>query len=88
MTLNLLNTDNHCQIIVSLIYNNITKEVNVNTESASDEQLSTFKCTAGYFHYSFFEALFNNLPPVVIKGQDAKLRMTTTSLKGMTSITT
>ena len=72
MTLTLLNIDNQHQKIVSIIYNNITEEFRVTTESTNDEQITAFIWTRGSSHYSFVEALFRNLPPVLIKSQDGK----------------
>ena len=72
MTLTLLNFDNQHQIIVSIIFNNITKEFRVITESTNDEQITAFLRTPGSSHYSFIEALFKNLPPVLIKSHDGK----------------
>ena len=63
MTLTLLTIDNHYQLIVSIFYNNITKEFRVNIESTKDEQITAFICTPGSTHYSFIEALFKNPPP-------------------------
>ena len=67
MTLTLLNFDNQDQIIVSVIFNNITKDIRVFTESTNDEQVSAYICTSGTTHYSFIEAFFENPPSVVIK---------------------
>ena len=72
MTLTLLNIDNQHQLIVSIIFNNITIEFRVITESTNDEQIAAFICTPGSTHYSFIEALSKNLPPVLIKSQDGK----------------
>ena len=72
MTLTLLNIDNQHQKIVSIIFNNNTKEFRVITESTNDEQITAFICTPGSSHYSFIEALFKNPPPVLIKSQDGK----------------
>ena len=77
MTLTLLNIDNQHQIIVSIIFNNITKDF---TESTNDEQITAFNCTPGSSHYSFIEALFKIPPPVLIKSQDGNFLMTTTFL--------
>ena len=72
MTLTLLNIDNQQQIIVSFIFNNITEEFGVITESTNDEQITAFICTPGSSHYSFIDALFKHPPPVLIKSQDGK----------------
>ena len=72
MTLTLLNIDNQHQIIVSITFNNITKEFRVITESITDEQITAFICIPESSHYSFTEALFKNPPPVLIKSQDGK----------------
>ena len=72
MTLILLIIDTQHQINVSIIFNNITKEFRVITESTNDEQITAFICTPGSSHYSFIEALFKNPPPVPIKSQDGK----------------
>ena len=72
MTLTLLNIDNQHQIIVSIIFKNITKEVRVITESNTDEQITAFTFTPGSSHYSFIEALIKTPPPVLIKSQDGK----------------
>ena len=72
MTLTLLNIDNQHQNFVSIIFNNITEEFRVITESTNDEQITAFVCTPGSSHYSFIEALFKNPPPVLIKSQDGK----------------
>ena len=72
MTLTFLNIDNQQQIIVSIIFNNIAKEFRVITETTSDEQITAFICTPGSSHYSFIEAFFKNLPPVMIKSQVGK----------------
>ena len=77
MTLTLLNIDNQHQIIVSIIFNNLTKEFRVITESTNDEQITAFICTPGSTHYSFIEALFKNLRPVLIRSQDGKFETTT-----------
>ena len=53
MTLTLLNIDNQHQIIVSIVFNNITKEFRVLTESTNDEQITAIICTPGSTHYSF-----------------------------------
>ena len=45
MTLSLVNIDNQHQIIVSFVFNNITEDFRVITESTNDEQISTFICT-------------------------------------------
>ena len=60
MTLTLLNINNQHQIIVSIIFNNITKEFRVITESSNDEQTTAFNCTPGWSQYSFIEVLFKN----------------------------
>ena len=73
MTLTLLNIDNRHQKVVSIIFNNITKEVRVITESTTDEQITAFICIPESSHYSFIEALFKNPPPVLIKSQDGKI---------------
>ena len=72
MRLTLLKIDNQHQITVSIIFKNITKEIKVITESTNDEQISAFICTPGSSYYSFIEALFKSLPPVVIKSPDGK----------------
>ena len=72
MTLTLFNIDNQHQIIVSIIFNNITKEFRVMTESTNKEQITAFICTPEKSHYSFIAALFKNPPPVLIKSQDGK----------------
>ena len=72
MTLTVLNIDNQHQIIVSIIFNSITKKFRVITESTNDEQITAFICTPGSSHYSFIEALFRNRPPALIKSQDGK----------------
>ena len=72
LTLTLLNNDNQHHIIVSVIFNNITKEFRVITESTNDEQITAFICTRGSSHNSLIEALFKNPPPVLIKSQDGK----------------
>ena len=72
MTLTLLNIDNQHQIIVSIIFNNLTKEFRVITEPTNDEQITASICTPGSLHYSFIEVLFKNLPSVLIKSQDGK----------------
>ena len=72
MTLTILKTDNQHQIIVSIIFKNITKEFRVFTESKNDKQISAFICTTGSSYYSSIEALFKNQPPVLIKSQDGK----------------
>ena len=72
MTLTLLNIDNQHQTIASIIFNNITEEFRVITESANGEQIKALLCTPGSSHYSFIEALFKNPPPVLIKSQDGK----------------
>ena len=77
MTLIHLNIDNQHQIHVSIIFNNITKDFGVITESTNDEQISASICTAGSSRDSFIEALFKNPPPVLIKSQDGKLQVTT-----------
>ena len=77
MTFTLLNIDNQQQIIVSIIFNNITKQFRVVTESTNDEQATAFICTPGSTHYSLIEALFKNPPPVLIKIQDGKFEMKT-----------
>ena len=69
--------DNQHQTNVSIIFNNITKEFRVITESTNDEQKTPFICTPGSSHCSFIEALFKNPPPVLIKSQDRKIQMTT-----------
>ena len=76
MTLTLLNIDNQQQKIVSIIFNNITKDFRVITESTNDEQITAFPCDPGSSHYPFVEALFKNPPPVLIKSQDGKFLMT------------
>ena len=68
MTLTLLNIDNQHQIIVSIIFNNITREIRVTTESTNDEQITAFICTPGSSHYSFIEALIKNPPPSADQG--------------------
>ena len=72
MTLTLVNIDIQNQIFVSLIFNNITKEFRVITESTNDEQISAFICSPGSSRYSFIEFLIKNPPPVPIKSQDGK----------------
>ena len=72
MILTLLNLDSQHQKMVSIIFNNITKEFKVITESTKDEKITAFICTSGSAHYSFIEALFKNLPQVLIKSQDGK----------------
>ena len=72
MALTLLNIDNQHQIIVSIIFNNITKEKRVITQSTNDEQITAFIWTPGSSHYPFIEDLFKNPPPVLIKSQDGK----------------
>ena len=72
MTLILLNIHNQHQLIVSIIFKNITKEFRIITESTNDEQITAFICTPGSTHYSFIEALFKNPPSVLIKSQDGK----------------
>ena len=72
MTLTLLNIDNQHQIIVSINFNNNTKEFRVITESTIDGQITTFIFAPGSSHYSFIEALIKNPPPVLIKSQDGK----------------
>ena len=72
MTLTQLNIDNQHKIIVSIIFNKVTQEFRVITESTNDKEISTFICTPGYSHYSFIEAVAKNPPPVVIKSQDGK----------------
>ena len=72
MTLTLLNNDNQHQIIVSIIFNNITEELRVITELTNDEQITAVICTPGSSHYLFIEALSKNPPPVLIKSQDKK----------------
>ena len=42
MIITLLNIDNQHQIIVSVIFNNITEELRVITESTTDEQITAF----------------------------------------------
>ena len=79
MTLTLLNNDNHNQITVSIIFNNITKEDRVITESTNDEQMTAFICSPGSSHYSLIEVLFKIPFPVLIKSQDATFWMTTIS---------
>ena len=80
MTLTLLNIDNQHQIIVSIIFNKITKEIKVITESTNNEQISAFICPPGLSHLSFIEALFENPPRVLIKSQDGKFYTTTNFL--------
>ena len=77
MTLTLLNIDNQHQMIVSIIFKNLTKEIRVITESTNDEQITAFICTPGSSHYLFIEALLRNPPPVLIKSQDGMFWMTT-----------
>ena len=78
MTLTLLNIDNQHQILLSIIFNNITEEFRVITESTNDDdEITAFICTPGSSHYSFIETLFKNPPPVLIKSQDRKFYMTT-----------
>ena len=77
MTLTLLNIDNQHQIIVSIIFNDITKEFRVITESTTDEEITAFICNPESLHFSFIEALFKNAAPVLIKSQDGKFWMTT-----------
>ena len=72
MTFTLLNIDNQHQISVSIIYNNITKELRGITESINGEQITAFMFTPGSSHYSFIEALFKNPPRVLITSQDGK----------------
>ena len=72
MTLTLLNIDNQHQIIVSIIFNIITKEFRVITESTNNEQITALIFTPGSSHYSFIEALFESPPPFLIKSQDGK----------------
>ena len=81
MTLTLLNIDKQHYKIVSIIFNNITKEFKVITESTHDEQISAYICTPGSSRYSFIEALFKNPPPVLIESQDGKFYMTTIFLE-------
>ena len=77
MTIILLKIDNQHQRIVSIIFNNITKEFRVITESTNDEQITAFICTPGSSHYSIIEVLFKSPPPVLIKSQDGNFLMTT-----------
>ena len=72
MKLTLLNIYNEHQIIVSIIFINITKEFRVITEPINDEQILPFIFAPGSFQFSFNEAFFNCPPPVVIKSQDGK----------------
>ena len=58
MTLTLLIIDNQHQVNVSIIFNNITKESRVLTESTNDEQITVFVCTPGSLHYSFTGVFF------------------------------
>ena len=46
-------------------------------ESTNDRQTTVFICTPGLSHYSFFEALFKNPLPVLMKSQYGKFYMTT-----------
>ena len=72
MTLTLLNVDNQHQIIVSIIFNNITEELTVIAESTNDEEKTSFICTPGSSHFYLIEALFKGPPPVLIKSQGGK----------------
>ena len=77
MTLTLLSIDNQHQIIVSIIFNNITKDFRVITESTNDEQITAFICTPGSSYYSFIDTLLKNPLPLLIKSQDGNFWMTT-----------
>ena len=77
MTLTLISIDSQHQINVSIIFNNTTKVFSVIRESTNDEKISAFICTPGLYQCSFIEALLRNPPPVFIKSQNGKFRMTT-----------
>ena len=72
MTLTLMNIDNQHQTIVSIIFNNITKELRVIKDSTNDEQITAFICTPGSSHYLFIDALLKTPTPVLIKSQNGK----------------
>ena len=72
MTLTLLKNDSQHQITVSIIFNNITKEFRIITESTNDEQITAFICAPESSHYPFIEAFFKSPTPVLFKSQDAK----------------
>ena len=68
MQLTLLNIDNQHQILASIIFNNITEEFKLITESTNDERKTAFICTPGSSLFSFIEIA----PPVLIRNQDGK----------------
>ena len=54
------------------MFNNMTGEFRVITESTIDEKNTAFICTPESSHCSLLEVLLKNPPPVLIKSQDGK----------------
>ena len=72
MAITLFNIHNQHQIIVSLIFKNITKDFRVTTKSSNDEQKSTFICSPEYSFFSILEVLLKKPRPGVIRTQNGK----------------
>ena len=67
MTLILLRVDNQLQCIVGLTFITETKDFMVTTQSANNDQVTTFICSPNSAYYPFIEAMLKNPPPNHIK---------------------